>query len=127
MADWSWELTGQLRALHAIGFSYREIGRQIGKSRNAVLGKAYRLGLAARPVPPAEGPRLRARPVAASPPVPSPRSLRCLIGELDNSRCHFPLWDEPNEPRFYCGAPAECDGPYCEFHMRLVSRPDREG
>ena len=127
MADWTWELIGQLRALHAFGFSYREIGMQLGMSRNAVLGKAHRLGLQARIVSPAEGPRMRERPMAAKPPpAPAPGSQPCLIGELNDSRCRFPLWNKEREPRFYCGAPAEFGGPYCEFHTRLVNRPDRE-
>ena len=128
MADWTWELVGQLRALHSLGFSYREIGKQLRMSRNAVLGKAHRLGLQARIAPPPEGPQLRQRPMAIRVPPPAPHSQRCLIDELDGCRCRFPLWGfDPGEPRYYCGAPAELDGPYCEFHTRLVNRPEREG
>ena len=130
MVDWDDpSLVGQLRALHARGFSYREIGKELGIGRNAAIGKAHRLGLTARVNLAAEGPRLRARPMAAKgDSVSRETSARCLFGELDDNRCHFPLWGfDPSEPRFYCGAPTEADGPYCEFHARLVSQPDREG
>ena len=49
--EWTEEAIGQLRILWAEGHSTAEIGRRMGISKNAVVGKAHRLGLVARPSP----------------------------------------------------------------------------
>jgi GcrA cell cycle regulator len=49
--EWSEEVIAQLRALWADGLSTAEIGRRLGVTKNAIVGKAHRLDLAARPSP----------------------------------------------------------------------------
>ena len=49
--EWNDEIIVRLRALWMEGHSTAEIGRRIGVSKNAVVGKAHRLGLDARPSP----------------------------------------------------------------------------
>lgn len=49
--DWNDDTIGRLRALWAEGLSTAEIGRRIGVSKNAVVGKSHRLKLTARPSP----------------------------------------------------------------------------
>ena len=49
--EWSEETIVHLRALWAEGLSTAEIGRRLGVSKNAVVGKAHRLDLTARPSP----------------------------------------------------------------------------
>lgn len=49
--DWTREAIDRLRALWAEGHSTAEIGRRMGVSKNAVVGKAHRLQLPARPSP----------------------------------------------------------------------------
>ncbi len=49
--DWTDDVIGRLRALWAEGLSTAEIGRRMGVSKNAVVGKAHRLSLEARPSP----------------------------------------------------------------------------
>lgn len=49
--EWSEEVISQLRALWADGLSTAEIGRRLGVTKNAIVGKAHRLDLAARPSP----------------------------------------------------------------------------
>ena len=51
MREWSDEQIEQLRALWAEGHSTAEIGRRLGVSKNAVVNKAHRLDLPARPSP----------------------------------------------------------------------------
>jgi GcrA cell cycle regulator len=77
--DWTAEAIERLKALWAEGHSTAEIGRRMGISKNAVVGKAHRLNLPARPSPirrdaaprPAPVPRVP-RPVAAARAVPPP-------------------------------------------------------
>jgi GcrA cell cycle regulator len=49
--EWNEEAIGKLRALWAEGLSTAEIGRRMGVSKNAVVGKAHRLNLTSRPSP----------------------------------------------------------------------------
>jgi GcrA cell cycle regulator len=49
--EWNEEAIVRLRALWAEGHSTAEIGRRLGVSKNAVVGKAHRLDLPARPSP----------------------------------------------------------------------------
>ena len=48
---WTAERIAELKRLWAAGTPTAEIGRRLGVSKNAVVGKAHRLGLAARPSP----------------------------------------------------------------------------
>jgi GcrA cell cycle regulator len=68
--EWNEEAIARLRGLWAEGHSTAEIGRRMGVSKNAVVGKAHRLALAARPSPIRRDltPRPTARP-------PSPRRV----------------------------------------------------
>lgn len=49
--EWTEETIARLRELWAEGLSTAEIGRRMGISKNAVVGKAHRLNLTARPSP----------------------------------------------------------------------------
>ncbi|MBY0336958.1 MAG: GcrA family cell cycle regulator [Acetobacteraceae bacterium] len=49
--DWNVDAIERLRALWSEGHSTAEIGRRMGISKNAVVGKAHRLQLPARPSP----------------------------------------------------------------------------
>ncbi len=49
--EWTDTTLDRLRALWAEGHSTAEIGRRMDISKNAVIGKAHRLNLAARPSP----------------------------------------------------------------------------
>ncbi|QHI95112.1 GcrA cell cycle regulator [Aristophania vespae] len=49
--DWTDDLIARLRDLWSQGLSTAEIGRQLSITKNAVVGKAHRLGLPPRPSP----------------------------------------------------------------------------
>src|SRR5476651_667643 len=49
--EWNDEVIGHLRALWDEGHSTAEIGRRLGVTKNAIVGKAHRLELDARPSP----------------------------------------------------------------------------
>lgn len=79
--EWNDETIARLRALWDEGHSTAEIGRRLGVSKNAVVGKAHRLGLAARPSPIRREPSGRVRRPAARrvvgstlPPLPAASS-----------------------------------------------------
>jgi GcrA cell cycle regulator len=49
--DWNLEAIDRLRKMWAEGLSTAEIGRRMGVSKNAIVGKAHRLNLSTRPSP----------------------------------------------------------------------------
>jgi GcrA cell cycle regulator len=84
--EWAEETIVRLRALWDEGHSTAEIGRRLGVSKNAVVGKAHRLDLPARPSPirrdgSGEGrPARRATPRRVAGPTLPPLSSSGLIG-----------------------------------------------
>jgi GcrA cell cycle regulator len=67
--EWNDEMIARLRALWAEGHSTAEIGRRMGVSKNAVVGKAHRLNLPARPSP------IRRDSSGGAPRAPTPKRV----------------------------------------------------
>ncbi len=67
--EWNEETIARLRAFWAEGHSTAEIGRRMGVSKNAVVGKAHRLNLPARPSP------IRREGAAGAPRAATPRRV----------------------------------------------------
>jgi GcrA cell cycle regulator len=106
IATMSWTDTqvDELRKLWSEPHTASQIGRMLGVSKNAVIGKAYRLGL-----PPKRGERQRGPAlVAVSPQISTPRSCAWPIGDPATSGFHF------------CGAPVLAGKPYCGAHCSVA-------
>jgi GcrA cell cycle regulator len=102
--DWTEERASQLKELWAQGLSARQIADQLGGvTRNAVIGKAHRLGLS-QPSPA----KIKAKPTA--------------IPTVADRGCRWPI-GHPGETAFrFCGAPAETGKPYCTEHCAVAYR-----
>lgn len=113
--EWTAEAIETLQALWAEGHSTAEIGRRMGISKNAVVGKAHRLNLPrllAPPPAPRSAPAPRA-PVAA-PPVVRP------FQRSGARTCCWPI-GEPGTPEFrFCTAEAVSGRPYCAEHASIA-------
>jgi GcrA cell cycle regulator len=145
--DWTVEAIERLRALWAEGHSTAEIGRRMGISKNAVVGKAHRLNLPARPSPirrdaagdaaprpqPVRAPRPTGvvprltLPSVVPPPAPvlaavSPRApvVRSFPRLSPARACCWPI-GEPGQPGFrFCSAEALGGKPYCPEHAAVA-------
>ncbi len=148
--DWTAEAIERLKALWAEGHSTAEIGRRMGISKNAVVGKAHRLNLPARPSPirrdaaprPAPVPRaprpmtvaraapppmLRAAPAAPpapvappAPPAPVLRAFPVARARIGSRSCCWPI-GEPGTSGFrFCGGEPMAGKPYCTEHAALA-------
>jgi GcrA cell cycle regulator len=145
--DWTAEAIERLRALWAEGHSTAEIGRRMGISKNAVVGKAHRLNLPARPSPirreaPGAAPRPAvarpvrpagvaprttlpqpvAAPVAAAPvaAAPQPVVVRPFPRLSAAKSCCWPI-GEPGQPGFrFCTSEAMGGKPYCAEHAAVA-------
>ena len=144
--DWTDETIARLRALWDEGHSTAEIGRRLGITKNAVVGKAHRLVLPARPSPirrvPGEvraqrrpaprrvsGPTLpalaamapMARPVEVARPQPVLRAVPATprpSGRL--TACCWPI-GEPGTSNFrFCSSSAITGKPYCAEHASIA-------
>ncbi len=131
--SWTPERVEMLKTLWAEGLSASQIAARLGVvTRNAVIGKIHRLGIAARehgnkggrrarigPRPPGE---TRAAPAqtreeAIAPPEPSPDNVTVL--ELSDHRCRWPLGDPKGEDFRFCGNKTPGPGQtYCDYHTR---------
>jgi GcrA cell cycle regulator len=146
---WTDDRVETLKRLWLDGLSAAQVARRLGGvSRNAVIGKLYRLGLtgvraaaarprriagasphASRPVRP-RGPR----PGQAALPPPRPPSQSAislqpgLVRDLSGLRphaCKWPIGDPQAEDFSFCGRPASGEGPYCREHHQIAHRHTR--
>lgn len=142
---WTQEQDDILLEMRNAGESSRAIGLVLKCSRNAVIGRAKRLGTPRMdrktangiPRPPRERkPSIRRTPagfttsasreqaMATPAPEPSaPTSPPVALLDLKPHQCRFPIWDHQArgapmpDPMLFCGAPAV--GSFCGHHARL--------
>lgn len=136
--EWTDETIARLRSLWAEGLSTAEIGRRLNISKNAVVGKAHRLNLPARPSPirratgettpravapkRAQGPTLPPLSASVSTPVPVLRAIMPTPKPQQPraTPCCWPI-GEPGKPSFhFCNASAVAGKPYCEEHAAIA-------
>jgi GcrA cell cycle regulator len=148
---WTPTNLNRLRELWADGYSTEAIGKSLGTTKNAIVGKAHRLDLPGRespiirrgeprgvgrrgpraPLPPGAAtlPALASvqaaptpRPAAQAPPPPAPPPARS--GRVVT--CAWPIGEPgtrgPNGFRF-CDAASEPGKPYCADHCRKAYQP----
>ncbi|WP_424810718.1 GcrA family cell cycle regulator [Roseococcus sp. YIM B11640] len=101
--DWTNESIDRLRGLWAEGHSTAEIGRRMGVSKNAVVGKAHRLQLPARPSP------IRRDPAT---PRPVATGRRPTLPPLRAALPSVPRREEPAKP--FAAAPVAVAAPVLE-------------
>ena len=152
--SWTDERVETLKKLWAEGHSASQIAGELGGvTRNAVIGKVHRLGLAGRAKSPAStAPRPR-KPRAASHMLrgsrPSTRGNTALahayelevdaepefidnviplgqrrsVLELTEETCRWPIGDPGTPEFFFCGGQALTSLPYCAYHSRVAYQP----
>lgn len=125
---WPEEMIDRLKSLVAKGLSYSDIGRILGISRNAAIGKAKRLGISnGRDA--VGGPQFalqqwgkpaRAKPeqppeCVATIPVDEPPSLNILLFNAGHRQCRW-IVCEPDYDAVVCGHETNLGQPYCDHH-----------
>lgn len=132
-----------LRQLWGVdGYSASQCGTEIGVERNAVIGRARRLGIqwaghkAPRlPQTPAAkaktamqraartAARIAAHAIVAPPIAPPPPAVVVKATEGSGAGCQWPIGDPPNF--HFCDNEKRNGSSYCEEHHRLSRQPKR--
>jgi GcrA cell cycle regulator len=142
---WTTERVALLKERISAGFTCGQIAREMGLSRNAVIGKATRLGLlgqraSARSTAPSKMNRAREhRPKQATPQrtlralwaqpqlscaeAPENSANRCSLLELREWHCRWPMGDPTARSFGFCGNKPLHGLPYCAAHARIGYRP----
>jgi GcrA cell cycle regulator len=98
---WTEERIEQLTRLWEEGITTAEIGRQIGVTKNAVIGKVHRLGLVPR--------------VITQKPAP-----KRIWFEFNGPVCMWPYGHPGDDDFHFCGDRPEPGRPYCPSHCAVA-------
>src|SRR6056300_1714892 len=93
---WTDERLEKLKELWTQGLSISQIGDALGVSRNAIAGKAHRMGLPKRPSPISKAAaevKKPAKPKAPAEPVNLPLRLELRKLQWSRSKCCWPTGD----------------------------------
>lgn len=138
--SWTEERIAELKQLWHAGYSCSQIASKLGGglSRNAVIGKITRLGLArsgdrvrqpasapTKPRPAKQPSSFRSAPVKAkTPQTPKPAPVAApIIKFASSSGCKFPIGDPQIAGFHFCNAPRLIAGPYCCKHREIAFVP----
>lgn len=107
--QWTPERTAALIALWNDEVPASEIGRRLGVTKNAVIGKAFRLELAKR------------RPTAPSTTgALSEQDNVIRLAGLRTGMCRWPVGESAGAGYHFCGETAADGKPYCPAHCNLA-------
>ena len=121
-SGWTEDRLAKLRELWDKKLSITKIGEELGVSRNAVAGKAHRLGLEKRqsPIKPSIKPKTQKNEWDET--LRGPMPLRLVLRSLEWSRnkCLWPYGDPKNLDFKFCGEPVLSGKPYCSKHCEIA-------
>ena len=126
---WDEQKLNKLKKLWDEGLPITKIGIEIGVSRNAIAGKAHRLGLPKRnsPISKSGDPRKNQKNSSKNSTQQIPLKIMLREVEWSRNRCCWPIGD-PKLPGFsFCGTSIIPGRPYCEEHSNLAYTNSREG
>ncbi|MBR1777831.1 MAG: global cell cycle regulator GcrA-like protein [Alphaproteobacteria bacterium] len=132
---WTDEQVEELKRLWDKGLTTGEIGKALGVSKNAVVGKAHRLGLNGRPSPIRRGEdetaaadgtgntgekKKTAKAAAVQKAVEKEKKKLFTVNDLTSTSCRWPIGDPKDEDFHFCGKETLPDKPYCAEHAAIA-------
>ncbi len=144
---WTDEMVENLKKMWKQGLTTNEIAKQLGVSKNSIVGKVHRLNLTARPSPikkkeetasakptvaetsskiPVNKTTQKSSPYTETGTKPvsfekSSTNSACLkLTELDNHTCRWPVGDPRDDGFCFCGKKIRSGQTYCEEHAALA-------
>ena len=137
--SWTPEEVSKLKELYGKGNTAGQIAAIIGKTRNSIIGKSFRLKLSVKTIPKnnslkqgsqsqentshqgrkARRSKFKSLLLDKNFEPENPKSLE----ELDDEVCRWPI-GHPDEPDFYfCGRKSMKDFSYCKLHVLYAFQP----
>ena len=125
---WTEERLETLKNLWKEGLSISQIGEKLGVTRNAVAGKAHRLGLPKRQSPISASGSVARTKSKKTEEITSDLPLRLALRKINwsRSKCVWPSGDPKTTDFSFCGEPIEPGKPYCYEHCVLAYTNTRE-
>ena len=137
--SWTPDQVSKLKELYGKGNTAGQIATIIGKTRNSIIGKGFRLKLSTKSIPKNDSPKhVSGRQENATQPVRKTRKSKFnsllldknfepenpkSLEELHDNICKWPI-GHPNEPNFYfCGRKSMKDFSYCKLHVLYAFQP----
>ena len=139
--SWTDEKVNKLKELWSKGHTASQIANILGETtRNAVIGKAYRLNLEARATSSKNTntsiKQNQRQPKKSNAPMSRKSKFKSILldknfepenpkslEELTDQTCKWPI-GHPNEEKFYfCGRKPEGEFPYCKLHVLYAFQP----
>ncbi len=135
---WDDEAVSKLCQLNTDGLYASEIATEMKTTRNAIIGKLQRLGVAMAHKPSKERPkkrkpepRIRTRArfwprlrYVEPAPLPPDQSFFCELLQLERWSCRYPVEEIGPRKHLFCGRNALDGCSYCSFHALIVYRKD---
>lgn len=136
--SWTDERIEQLKSLWIEGLSASRIAKVMGGiSRNAVIGKVHRLGLAGRASAP-RGERIRVAaphkhprmhvpppPIVEEDPIVLEDGSFATVLTIRDRMCRWPIGDPSDNEFHFCGRNPKSGSPYCEAHSQKAYQPQQ--
>ena len=111
---WTDNKIKQLKKLWLKGKSAVDIAKELGISKNSVIGKVHRLELP-----------LRQSPIKKKEEeTPTPKKVvkkttgMCRLMDLKNNTCRWPIGEPTDADFHFCGKPTATGKPYCAEHCK---------
>lgn len=144
--QWTKDQDARLREMWTVdGLTATEIAQAFGNvTRNSIIGRLHRLGLAKSKAPPkpkapkiVPPPKPRGRPrktsaagdtkrkpkrapgALAALPQTIPEPKRLTLFQLTDKTCKWPIGDPRHADFHFCGCDTD-EGPYCKFHREMA-------
>lgn len=148
---WTEEMVEGLRTMWKQGLTTNEIAKNLGVSKNSIVGKVHRLNLTARPSPikrkedetaGGETTEISAKPVSkpakkititpveikSANPAKNSSQNGVSLTELDNHTCRWPMGDPRDDNFCFCGKKVRSGQTYCEEHAAVAYvKPMKKG
>jgi hypothetical protein len=130
-AFWSAEDDARVKELIGAGKSFNEVAITLGKTRNAIAGRAQRLGLC-NPTPRLHAPKkARLHPLAVNSNTPKSSNAPApeipvtdgeFLFDLRINQCRWPV-GERNGAQTFCGAECKPGRAWCDGHHLRAYQP----
>jgi GcrA cell cycle regulator len=123
---WTDDRLTKLRKLWSEGLSISQIGEALGVSRNAIAGKAHRMGLPKRPSPISKPKVEKPQQVISMVELDLPLRLELRQLVWSRSKCCWPTGDPKKNGFVFCGDTVVPGKPYCLSHCQEAYTTSRD-